>query len=221
MRLTRAMKDSLYNIIKNKTTPPYTSDIEKEFKKEIQDLIFKDHPIFKQYIDTYGVNPSFSELLYFKNYGKHEAEINFYINVPAAYGSSKLYYFLKPENLHLQDNYNTRIHNITKDTLELFKDEYAEIFAKVLDKREELATYWKTMNELEDIINTFTTDNALAQAYPEFEQFFLQAGITNKPKKKLPSVTGLPKSLENYGVKLSPDVDTLAEEIKKEMKEDE
>lgn len=223
MRLTRAMKDSLYTIIKNKTTSPFTSKDESIFQEEIQKIIYEEFPIFKQYIDTFGECSSFRSILNFtsENYVNTSMRISIYVNLPNAYNLVTHQYLLKPENLHLQDDYRTRITNIMLDNLDRFKDKYAEVFAKILDKFVELEQYNKTMVELNSIIDTFTTDTALAQAYPEFEQFFLQAGITNKPKKALPSVTGLPDILTKYGVKLSPDTDTLAEQIKEETNQDE
>lgn len=223
MRLTKAMKDSLFTIIKNKTTSPFTSLDESTFQKELQEIIYEEFPVLKQYIDTFGECSAFKHALWFtsENYVNTYLRINLYVNLPDIYNAGAYHFLLKPENLHLQDDYRTKIINITLENLDKFKDRYTEVFTKILNKFTELEQYRKTLDELNVIIDSFTTDTALAQAYPEFEQFFLQAGITNKPKKALPSVTGLPDVLTKYGVKLSPDTDTLAEEIKKEMKEDE
>lgn len=223
MRLTKQMKNSLYTIIKNKTTSPYTNEDETKFQEEIQKIIYKEFPVLKKYINTFGESSAFRTYLIFssKDYINTSSYIGLYVYLPDIYNLMTYQFLLKPENVHLQENYKTRISNITLDNLDKFKDNYTKVFTKILNKFEELDQYKKTMSELESIINTFNTDTALAQAYPEFEQFFLQAGITNKPKKHLPSVTGLPTSLEKYGVKLSPDTDTLAQEIKEETNQDE
>lgn len=223
MRLTKAMKDSLYTIIKNKTTSPYTNEDEVKFHKEFQEIIYEEFPILKQYIDTFGESSAFKRYIAFtsKEYQNTSVRIGLYINLPDTYNSNNYSFLLKPEYTDLQTHWETRISNVLLDNLDKFKDSYIELFTKILTKFEELSQYHKTMSELKSIIDTFTTDTALIQAYPEFEQFFLQAGITNKPKKALPSVTGLPDVLTKYGVKLSKDVDTLTEEIKQENNQNE
>ena len=225
MRLTKTMKDSLYTIIKNKSIPPFTTKDEEEFTKEIQEIVYKQHPIFKQYIDTYGHCSAFNKGISFSVSTanlKSSFKTRLNISIPDYFHGDRFEIFLKPENIKLQDGHNTRINNITKDSLKYFSEEYQEVFTKILNKCEESDKYDKVILELYDIIQTFTTDTALAQAYPEFEQFFLQAGITSKPKRALPSVTGLPDVLTKYGVKLKSDTtEDLAEEIKQEIIENE
>lgn len=221
MRLSKAMKDSLYTIIKNKTTSPYTNEDEIKFQKEFQEIIYEEFPVLKQYIDTFGESSAFKRYIAFtsKEYQDTSVRIGFYIDLPDNYNSNNYSFLVKSEYTHLQKHWETRISNVSLDNLDKFKDNYIGLFTKILTKFEELAQYNKTMSELKSIIDTFNTDAALAQAYPEFEQFFLQAGIINRPKKALPSVTGLPDALTKYGVKLSPDTDTLTEQIKEEMEE--
>lgn len=56
MRLTKAMKDSLLNIIQNKTKHPFKVQ-EDSIIKELQDYIYKKEPVFKEYLDLYEQPP--------------------------------------------------------------------------------------------------------------------------------------------------------------------
>lgn len=62
VRLTKQMKEDLYTIVVNQTTNPRTAK-EDEFKKRFQDLVFEELPIFKQFVDEYGMSYSFRESL--------------------------------------------------------------------------------------------------------------------------------------------------------------
>lgn len=56
MRLTKAMKDSLLNIIQNKTKHPFKVQ-ESSITQELQEYIYKKEPVFKQYLDLYEEPP--------------------------------------------------------------------------------------------------------------------------------------------------------------------
>lgn len=222
MRLTKQMKSDLFNVIKNKTTRPFGDTFKSKYKEELQKLINKQEPIFAKYYETYGYSYGVQYYLYFgvdNGRWSNGLRDHLLINLPAVDDQMKL--LLDPEALEDHINRKEVIYTVCSETLNYFKDEYRPLLSEILEEFLKYEEYYRVLNELHDIIQTFSTDTALVQAYPEFEQYFIQAGITNKPKRALPSVTGLPNVLEKYGVKLSKDVDTLAEEIKQENNQDE
>lgn len=220
MRLTKQMKENLFNIIKNKTTKPLTQTFLDEMKGKIQEIVWQEEPLFKQYYDKYGFTyGSRLSLNFSENNTRFRSQYKKCIDVLLPNIDDQMSILLQDEFKVNQLKHDTKVHYICRETLEFFKPEYQTLFTEILDKLDEQLEYRKVMNELETIINTFTTDTALVQAYPDFEQYFLQAGITNKPKKALPSVTGLPDVLSKYGVKLKKD--SLEEEIRQEVIEGE
>lgn len=213
MRLTKNMKDNLYNIIVNRTVSPMENWYE-DFQKRFQQTIYDCNPEFIKFLEAYPKlknSYTFRNLISLSTKGVYHSNSHtaFYVYAPIANITIKPSY---------RDNYDTKYYK--PDNKDYFLKEYLKLYQEWWGKYEEEQEYKKTLETLYESIRAFNTDTALLKAYPEFEQFFKLASITNKPIKYLPSVTDLPASLEKYGLNIKPTVETVEQEIKEEMKEE-
>lgn len=186
MRLTRLMKDDLFTIIKNQTTSPLEPIIDS-LVGEIQEAIYKSEPVFKQFIDEYGVSAYMREKVYVHGikYNKEYHAINLFLPK-----TSLIAKFNK-------ENHSTN--NVRFDSLSDFAKEPLVKLMKAIDNNVE---YQKTLDNLQTTIDSCSTDKQLADMYPDFIKYFNAAGIVVQAQKQLPTKLGLPESLVKFGLVL-------------------
>lgn len=186
MRLTRLMKDNLFTIIKNKTTSPLEPIIDGLIE-EIQQIIYKDQPVFKQFVDVYGLSGYMQERVYVHGI-QHDKEYHV-INL-----------FLPQTSLIAKFNKkNHTTNNIRFNSLSDFAKEPLVKLMKAIDNNVE---YQKTLDNLQTTIDSCSTDKQLANMYPDFIKYFNTAGIVVQAQKQLPAKLGLPESLVKFGLVL-------------------
>lgn len=186
MRLTRLMKDNLFTIIKNKTTSPLEPIIDG-LVEEIQQAIYKSEPIFKQFVDEYGLIVFMRERVYV--HGIQHNKSCHAINL-----------FLPKTSLIAKFNKeNHATNNIRFDSLSDFAKEPLVKLMNAIDSNVE---YQKTLDNLQATIDSCSTDKQLADMYPDFIKYFNAAGIVVQAQKQLPAKLGLPESLVKFGLVL-------------------
>lgn len=186
MRLTRLMKDNLFTIIKNKTTSPLEPIIDGLIE-EIQQIIYKDQPVFKQFVDVYGLSGYMRERVYVHGI-QHNKEYHA-INL-----------FLPQTSLIAKFNKeNHATNNVRFNSLSDFAKEPLVKLMKAIDNNVE---YQKTLDNLQTTIDSCSTDKQLADMYPDFIKYFNAAGIVVQAQKQLPAKLGLPESLVKFGLVL-------------------
>lgn len=210
MRLTKQMKQNLYVIISNKTVSPLEA-VKDKLVKQLQDIIYEQEPLFKQYVDKYGLNYSMCKTLYVSGIKKNNSSTRIDVFVPE---SSIAYEIITGS----PDSSLIRIENVQEAVLEPITK-----LAEAIDKE---AEYLDTLYDLKMTIYSCTTDNQLADMYPEFVKYFPTAGIMVQSIKQLPAKLGLPKSLTKYGLVLETEEEReakqkdLEEIIKQDIEED-
>lgn len=210
MRLTKQMKENLYTIIKNKTVNPLQT-VKSKLIKQLQDIIYEQEPLFKQYVDKYGLNYSMRETLYVCGIKKNNSSTRIDVFVPESSIANEIITGSPDSNI-------IRIGNIQEAVLEPITK-----LAEAVDKEVE---YLETLRDLEITINSCTTDKQLADMYPEFVKYFNKAEITVKSQKQLPAKLGLPESLTKFGLVLETEEERqskqkdLEETIKQDIEED-
>lgn len=213
MRLTKAMKDSLLNIIQNKTKHPFKVQ-EDSIIQELQEYIYKKEPVFKQYLDLYEEPPfnRFRESIHLNS----DWSTTIYLIVPSdsylrnivgqAKGWGKILFPVKDKN----PDY-------------VIDPDFEPIYNKLVQLAKDCKEYEDVFDNLAITINSCTTDTQLAEMYPDFMQYFNAAGITKTPATKaLPTTFGLPDALAKFGLQLSsspesketeePNIDTLVQQ---------
>lgn len=211
MRLTKAMKDSLLTIIRNKTKHPFKVQ-EDSITKELQEYIYKKEPVFKEYLDLY-VEPPYSRY-------RESIKINGYY--------TQSIFIIAPSNAYLKSligqvvtYYSTEFPVRQKNPNYAMDPDFKPIYDKLEAFAKECTEYDMLMNNLAIIIRSCTTDTQLVEMYPDFVQYFNTAGITKAPAtKSLPATFGLPDALSKFGLnlkikeeKLSSLEDTIRKDI--------
>lgn len=194
MRLTKAMKDSLFTIIRNKTKHPFKVQ-EDSITKELQEYIYKKEPVFKEYLDLY-VEPPYSRY-------RESIEINGYY--------TQSVFIIAPSNAYLKsligqvvNYYSTEFPVRQKNPNYAMDPDFKPIYDKLEAFAKECTEYDMLMNNLAITIHSCTTDTQLAEMYPDFVQYFNTAGITKtSATKALPATFGLPDALSKFGLELS------------------
>lgn len=196
MRLTKQMKESLYNIIVNKLTNPRKKK-EAEFQKKLQDVIYQEHPLLKDFQDKYQISYMFTQTIY-------------YPNITGALLSVKA-----PTKQILECELGlVGYHDYLPDDIERVAEPYKQVYQEIMDWISEILDYTEILINLKATIDSCTTDTQLREMYPDFVKYFNLAGITTKAVKQLPAKCGLPEKLTKYGLVLQ-----TVEETEKEIKE--
>lgn len=210
MRLTRLMKDNLFTIIKNKTTSPLEPIIDSLIG-EIQEAIYKSEPVFKQFIDKYGISAYMREKVYV--HGIQHAKEYHAINL-----------FLPKTSLIAKFNKENHATNIIR--FDNLSDFAKEPLIKLMEAIDNNVEYQKTLDNLETTIDSCSTDKQLADMYPDFIKYFNAAGIVVQAQKQLPAKLGLPESLVKFGLVLETKEEkeskqkALEEVIKEDIEDD-
>ena len=194
MRLTKAMKGSLLNIIQNKTKHPFKVQ-EDSITKELQDYIYKKEPVFKQYLDLYEQPPfnKFRECIRLND----DWTTSVYLIVPT---DSYLRSLIGQKN-----SWNRILFPVKEKNPDYVIDpDFKPIHDKLTQLAKDCEEYEDVFDNLAITINSCTTDTQLAEMYPDFVQYFNAAGITKTPAaKQLPATFGLPDALAKFGLELS------------------
>lgn len=194
MRLTKAMKDSLLNIIQNKTKHPFKVQ-EGSITQELQEYIYKKEPVFKQYLDLYEEPPyqKFRESIRLND----DWTTSIYLIVPT---DSYLRSLIGQKN-----NWNRILFPVRDKNPDYVIDpDFEPIYNKLVQLVKDCKEYKDVFDNLAITINSCTTDTQLADMYPDFVQYFNTAGITKAPAtKSLPATFGLPDALSKFGFNLS------------------
>lgn len=214
MRLTKAMKDSLLNIIQNKTKHPFKIQ-EDSITKELQEYIYKKEPVFKQYLDLYEQPPyqKFRESIRLND----DWTTTIYLIVPT---DSYLRSLIGQKN-----SWNRILFPVKEKNPDYVIDpDFKPIHDKLTQLAKDCEEYEDVFDNLAITINSCTTDTQLAEMYPDFVQYFNAAGITKTPAtKQLPATFGLPDALAKFGLELfsspkpeepeeSTNIDTLVQQ---------
>lgn len=211
MRLTIAMKESLFNIIKNQTQNPFTDKKEVELEDRLAELILSKNPAYAHYIEAYKNKDylTYTDKLIVRSSKGNEVFRLYVKNLPH---SGYLYEIVeKPRYYYCIIENNTVI--LDKDFEPLIKE--------ILALAEEVQEYLDALDNLKCTINSCNTDKQLSEMYPEFIKYFNKAGIVQKANKQVPSVLGLPQSLTKFGLVLESQKESIEEEIRKEIQEEE
>lgn len=190
MRLTRYMKENLYNIIKNQTKNPITG-IENECTAKLQEWVFKHcEPCVKEFYDLYGLYERHSICFY-----KHQYK-NLTVIVPCYKWFTSIH---NPKAIATNNYKSDRWEEVEKAHPDLAEicDKYQEGIA--LEQE-----YLEHLKNVREIIFNCNTDKQLSEVFPEFVQFFNKAGIIHKTTPNLPAKLGLTEALCKYGLKLEP-----------------
>lgn len=194
MRLTKAMKDSLLNIIQNKTKHPFKVQ-EDAITQELQEYIYKKEPVFKQYLDLYEQPPfnKFRECIRLND----DWTTSIYLIVPT---DSYLRSLIGQKN-----SWNRILFPIKEKNPDYVIDpDFKPIHDKLTQLAKDCEEYEDVFDNLAITINSCTTDTQLAEMYPDFVQYFNAAGITKTlATKQLPATFGLPDALTKFGLELS------------------
>lgn len=211
MRLTVAMKEALFNIIKNQTQHPFTDKKEVELQNKLAELILSKNPAYASYIEAYKN----------KDYLAYTA--NLIVRSSKGYEAFRLYVKNLPHLEYLYEIFEKQhsYYCIIENTTKIFNKDFEPIIKEILSLAEEVQEYLDTLDNLKHTINSCTTDKQLAEMYPEFIKYFNKAGIVQKANKQLPSVLGLPQSLTKFGLVLESQKESIEEEIRKEIQEEE
>lgn len=201
MRLTKAMKNSLLTIIRNKTKHPFKVQ-EDSITKELQEYIYKKEPLFKEYLDLYVAPP----------YSRHRGSIE--IN---GYYTQSLF-IIAPSNAYLKNligqvvSYSSTEFPVRQKNPDYTMDpDFKLIYDKLEAFAKECAEYDMLMNNLAITIHSCNTDTQLAKMYPDFVQYFNTAGIVKTPvTKALPATFGLPNALSKFGLSLKTKEEKLS-----------
>lgn len=194
MRLTKAMKDSLLNIIQNKTKHPFKVQ-EEAITQELQEYIFKKEPVFKQYLDSY-IEPPYPRY-------REKIEINgrYWYSIYAVAPSHEYVKNLIGQRLSY---YCTEFPVKEKNPDYVIDPDFKPVYDKLTQFAKDCEEYEDVMNNLAITVNSCVTDTQLAEMYPDFVQYFNAAGITKTPATKaLPATFGLPDALAKFGLELS------------------
>lgn len=194
MRLTKAMKDNLLNIIQNKTKHPFKVQ-EEAIIQELQQYIFKKEPVFKQYLDSY-VEPPYPRY-------REKIEINgrYWYSIYAVAPSHEYVKNLIGQRLSY---YCTEFPVKEKNPDYVIDPDFKPVYDKLTQFAKDCEEYEDVMNNLAITVNSCVTDTQLAEMYPDFVQYFNAAGITKTPATKaLPATFGLPDALAKFGLNLS------------------
>nr|DAV68808.1 MAG TPA: Nucleotide modification associated domain 5 [Caudoviricetes sp.] len=194
MRLTKAMKNNLLNIIQNKTKHPFKVQ-EESITQELQEYIFKKEPVFKQYLDSY-VEPPYPRY-------REKIEINgrYWYSIYAVAPSHEYVKNLIGQRLSY---YCTEFPVKEKNPDYVIDPDFKPIYNKLVQLAKDCKEYEDVFDNLAITINSCTTDTQLAEMYPDFVQYFNTAGITKTPAtKQLPATFGLPDALTKFGLELS------------------
>lgn len=194
MRLTKAMKDSLLNIIQNKTKHPFKVQ-EDSITKELQDYIYKKEPVFKQYLDLYEQPPyqKFRECIRLND----DWTTSIYLIVPTDFYLRSL--------IGQKTSWNRILFPVKEKNPDYVIDpDFEPLHDKLTQLAKDCEEYEDVFDNLAITINSCTTDTQLAEMYPDFVQYFNTAGITKTPAtKQLPATFGLPDALTKFGLELS------------------
>ena len=194
MRLTKAMKNNLLNIIQNKTKHPFKVQ-EEAITQELQEYIFKKEPVFKQYLDSY-VEPPYPRY-------REKIEINgrYWYSIYAVAPSHEYVKNLIGQRLNY---YCTEFPVKEKNPDYVIDPDFKPVYDKLTQFAKDCEEYEDVMNNLAITVNSCVTDTQLAEMYPDFVQYFNAAGITKTPATKaLPATFGLPDALAKFGLELS------------------
>lgn len=210
MRLTKQMKENLYVIISNKTVNPLET-VEHKLIKQIQDVIYEQEPLFKQYVDKYGINYSMRETFYVYGIKNSNYSTSIDLFVPTVSIARKII---------LGSTESNSIHSPEK-----VQEAVLEPITKLAEAFDKQFEYFDTLSNLRTTIDSCTTDKQLANMYPEFVKYFNKAEITVKSQKQLPAKLGLPENLTKYGLVLETEEERetkkdLEETIKQDIEED-
>lgn len=210
MRLTLTMKENLFNIIKNQTQHPFTDKKENELQHRLAELILSKNPAYASYIEAYKNKDylTYTDKLIVRSSKGNEVFRIYVENLPH---SGYLY-----ETFEKQRYYYCIIENNTK----ILDKDFEPLIQEMLSLAEEVQEYLDALDNLKHTINSCTTDKQLAEMYPEFIKYFNKAGIVQKTNKQLPSVLGLPQSLTKFGLVLESQRESIEEEIRKEIQEE-
>lgn len=201
MRLTKAMRDSLLNIIENKTKHPFKVQ-EDSITKELQDYIYKKEPVFKEYLDLYEQLPfnRFREGIRLNN------------------DWTTTIYFIVPSDSYLRSligqnqGWGTILFPVKDKNPDYVMDpDFEPIYNKLVQLAKDCEEYKDVLSNLAVTINNCTTDTQLAEMYPDFVQYFNAAGITKAPAtKSLPATFDLPDALAKFGLNLKTKEEKLS-----------
>lgn len=207
MRLTKYMKEELYNIIKNQTKNPLI-DVEEECKTLLQEWVFnRCEPCAKEFHETYGLYERHHIDFTDRNYNYKYLTV-----IVPSYR-----WFTSPEK---NSNFlvTNRYHSPEWEKVKEKQPELAEICDKFHEGIELEKEYFEHLNNVKVIIFNCNTDKQLSEVFPEFVQFFNKAGIVQKATPQLPAKLGLPEALCKYGFKLET-VESVEEQIREETNE--
>lgn len=204
MRLTKYMKEELYNIIKNQTKDPLI-DIEHECQTQLQEWVFNHcEPCVRDYYNAYSLYEhhyiNFSE----RDYNTLNVLVPSYRWFTSDYNPHKLLTnnYCLPEWKQVAEKH----------------PELAEICDKFHEGLQIQKEYLEHLANVKTIIFNCNTDKQLSEVFPEFVQFFNKAGIVQKATPQLPAKLGLPEALCKYGFKLET-VESVEEQIREETNE--
>ena len=201
MRLTKAMKDSLLTIIRNKTKHPFKVQ-EDSITKELQDYIYKKEPVFKEYLDLYEQPPfnRFREGIRLND----DWTTTIYLIVPTDSYLRSL--------IGQKHGWGTILFPVKNKNPDYVMDpDFKPIYNKLVQLAKDCEEYEDVLNNLAITINNCTTDTQLAEMYPDFVQYFNSAGITKAPTtKSLPATFGLPDALSKFGLNLKTKEEKLS-----------
>lgn len=217
MRLTKAMKFSLLNVIRNKTKHPFKVQ-EDSITKELQDYIYKKEPVFKQYLDLYETPPfhRFREDLLINS----KSDQLIYLIVPS-------HYYIKGLIGQVKSYKRSEFPVVDKNPDYEIDSDFEPIYNKLVQLSEDCEEYENVLSNLAITIDNCTTDTQLSEMYPEFVKYFNKAGITKTPAtKQLPATLGLPDALIKFGLEIETKeekeakLNNLEEQIRKDIQED-
>lgn len=153
MRLTKAIKFNLLNVIRNKTKHPFKVQ-EDSITKELQEYIYKKEPVFKQYLDLYESSPF------------HRFRVDFWLNGKSDY----IINVIAPSDFYLKGligqvkSYKKAVFPVVDKNPDYEIDsDFEPIYNKLVQLSEDCEEYKNVLSNLAITINNCTTDTQLAE----------------------------------------------------------